>query len=78
MVGRYRPAGGNRRGRIITGGIEGGLGGFSCQHKFVRDPVEHVFLGGAGTDARRRKATKLGIDARAVPVGKARARAARA
>ena len=29
LVGRYGPAGGNRRGRIITGRIEGGLGGFS-------------------------------------------------
>ena len=63
MAGRYGPAGGNRRGRIITGGIEGGLGGFSCLSELLREAVEHVFLGGAGTDASRRKAAKLGVDA---------------
>ena len=37
--------------------------GFGCQHELLREAVEHVFLGGAGTDARRRETAKLGVDA---------------
>ena len=39
------------------------MGGFSCLDEFVREAIEHVFPGGAGTDTRRRETAKLGVDA---------------